>query len=169
MLSVLVPNLTSPFGNGARRQRSLHCEHRCARSCAVRRRHDARISAKPQRVAALPAGTINHHWTKNVVATPDGAKLYVSVGSNSNAGEKGIDKEDRRASILEIDPQSGTQRVFATGRQYGLAGERCIRFTHRDRGRARVGTRRTQVMTTYQQIPGPRVARISHYPWEESS
>ena len=67
------------------------------------------------KVTDLPAGPINHHWTKNVVASPDGTRLYVSVGSNSNAGENGIDKEEGRAAIWEIDPRTGQHRVFASG------------------------------------------------------
>lgn len=67
------------------------------------------------KVADLPAGPLNHHWTKNVIASRDGSKLYVSVGSNSNAGENGLQQEDRRAGILEIDVASGAARVFASG------------------------------------------------------
>jgi glucose/arabinose dehydrogenase len=63
----------------------------------------------------LPAGAINHHWTKNLLASPDGSHLYVTVGSNSNVGENGLDKELYRASILEIDPRTHQMRVFATG------------------------------------------------------
>jgi glucose/arabinose dehydrogenase len=73
------------------------------------------ISAAATKVADLPAGPINHHWTKNVVASRDGSKLYVSVGSNSNVGENGMEKEERRAAILEIDAASGQSRVFASG------------------------------------------------------
>jgi glucose/arabinose dehydrogenase len=58
---------------------------------------------------------LNHHWTKGLVASRDGSRLYVSVGSNSNVGENGLDKEDRRAVILEIDASSGQSRVFASG------------------------------------------------------
>jgi glucose/arabinose dehydrogenase len=67
------------------------------------------------KVIDLPAGTINHHWTKNVVANADGSKLYVSVGSNSNVAENGLDKEVRRAAIIEIDRASGRSRIFASG------------------------------------------------------
>ncbi len=67
------------------------------------------------RVIDLPAGPINHHWTKNVVASADGMKLYVAIGSNSNAGENGIDKEEGRAAIWEVDPSTGSHRVFASG------------------------------------------------------
>ncbi len=63
----------------------------------------------------LPAGPINHHWTKNLIASPDGASLYVTVGSNSNAGENGLDQETNRAAILEVDRASGKWRVFASG------------------------------------------------------
>jgi glucose/arabinose dehydrogenase len=66
-------------------------------------------------VAALPAGPINHHWTKNVVATRDGSRLFVTVGSNSNVAERGMENEERRAAILEIDPASGYSRVYASG------------------------------------------------------
>ena len=72
------------------------------------------ISAAPAKVLDLPAG-INHHWTKNVIASADGAKLYVSVGSNSNVGENGLDKEEGRAAIWEIDRRSGSHRIFASG------------------------------------------------------
>jgi glucose/arabinose dehydrogenase len=74
-----------------------------------------RITAPPVKVTDLPAGPLNHHWTKNVIASADGTKLYVSVGSNSNAGENGIDKEAERAAIWEIDARTGRHRVFASG------------------------------------------------------
>ena len=73
------------------------------------------IDAPPTKVADLPAGPINHHWVKNLIASRDGKKLYATVGSNSNVGENGLDKEVSRAAILEIDPDSGRTRVFASG------------------------------------------------------
>ena len=73
------------------------------------------ITTEPTKVADLPGGPINHHWTKNVVASADGSKLYVAVGSNSNVGENGMENEERRAAVLEIDPASGQTRVFASG------------------------------------------------------
>jgi len=73
------------------------------------------ITATPALVAPLPGGPLNHHWTKNVIASPDGSRLYVSVGSNSNVAEHGMEKEEGRAAILEIDPRSGARRVFASG------------------------------------------------------
>nr|WP_296268887.1 sorbosone dehydrogenase family protein [Pseudomonas sp. UBA6562] len=78
-----------------------------------------------QKVVDLPGGPLNHHWTKNVIASPDGSKLYVTVGSNSNVGENGLDQERGRAAIWEVDPASGRQRLFATGLRNpnGLAWE----------------------------------------------
>jgi glucose/arabinose dehydrogenase len=78
-------------------------------------RGETHIAATPARVTSLPAGTINHHWTKNVVASPDGRRLYVSVGSNSNVAENGIAAEEGRAAIWEVDLRSGRRRVFASG------------------------------------------------------
>ena len=75
----------------------------------------AQIAGPGVKVVDLPAGTINHHWTKNVLATPDGARLYVTVGSNSNAGENGIAAEAGRAAIWEVDAKTGAHREFATG------------------------------------------------------
>jgi len=79
------------------------------------RADSTRIADGRTKIADLPAGRINHHWTKNVVASRDGNRLYVSVGSNSNVGENGIDKETDRAAIWEIDPKTGAHRVFASG------------------------------------------------------
>jgi glucose/arabinose dehydrogenase len=72
-------------------------------------------AGQPVKVTDLPAGDINHHWTKNVVASPDGAKLYATVGSNSNVGENGIPAEEGRASIWEVDRATGAKRLFASG------------------------------------------------------
>ncbi|TSD55162.1 sorbosone dehydrogenase family protein [Variovorax sp. KBS0712] len=72
------------------------------------------VSATPTMVTALPAG-INHHWTKNVIASADGSKLYVTVGSNSNIGENGMAAEEGRAAIWEVDAKSGEKRLFASG------------------------------------------------------
>ena len=63
------------------------------------------LAAPGERVAELPAGEINYHWTKNVIASRDGTRLYVTVGSNSNVGELGLEQERQRAAILEIDPR----------------------------------------------------------------
>jgi glucose/arabinose dehydrogenase len=73
------------------------------------------ITAKGKKVMDLPGGPINHHWTKNIVASLDGKRLYVAVGSNSNAGERGIDAEAGRAAIWEFERASGKSRIFASG------------------------------------------------------
>ena len=73
------------------------------------------IEGQGTKVADLPAGPINYHWTKSLAASADGSRLYVGVGSNSNAGENGLEHETERARILEIDPATGEARSFATG------------------------------------------------------
>ncbi len=73
------------------------------------------ITAPGVKVMDLPAGPINHHWTKSLIASKDGSRLYVTVGSNSNVAENGIDKEDGRAAIWELDLKTGNKRIFATG------------------------------------------------------
>nr|WP_314570078.1 sorbosone dehydrogenase family protein [uncultured Pseudomonas sp.] len=73
------------------------------------------ISGAGEKVVDLPGGTLNHHWTKNVIASPDGKKLYVTVGSNSNVGENGMDQEQGRAAIWEVDAATGQHRIFASG------------------------------------------------------
>jgi glucose/arabinose dehydrogenase len=73
------------------------------------------ITTAPVKVTDLPAGPINHHWTKNIIASEDGTKLYATVGSNSNAGENGLAVEEGRAAIWEVDRATGAKRLFATG------------------------------------------------------
>jgi len=72
------------------------------------------ITEAAQPVAPLPAG-LNHHWTKNIIASQDGKKLYATVGSNSNVAENGMEAEKNRAAILEVDLASGATRIFASG------------------------------------------------------
>ena len=74
-----------------------------------------KITEPGVKLTDLPGGPINHHWTKNIVASNDGTKLYASIGSNSNVGENGIDAEKERAAIWEIDIASGHHRVYASG------------------------------------------------------
>lgn len=76
---------------------------------------ETHIPESPRKVTDLPGGDIDHHWTKNVIASPDGSKLYVTVGSNSNAGENGLDKEVGRAAIWEVDPKTGQHSIYASG------------------------------------------------------
>jgi glucose/arabinose dehydrogenase len=84
-----------------------------------------RIVSPGQKIVDLPAGTINHHWTKNLIATDSGALLYVTVGSNSNIAENGIENEANRAAILEVSPGTRQARLFASGLRNpnGLAWE----------------------------------------------
>ncbi|MBV9879765.1 MAG: sorbosone dehydrogenase family protein [Gemmatirosa sp.] len=84
-----------------------------------------RSAQRPTKLADLPGGPLNHHWTKSLLASADGTKLYVGVGSNSNVAENGIDKEAERAAVWEIDAATGTHRVFASGLRnpVGLAWE----------------------------------------------
>jgi glucose/arabinose dehydrogenase len=77
------------------------------------------------KVLDLPAGPINHHWTKNVIASRDGSRLYVTVGSNSNVGDNGMENEVNRAAIWEVEPATGRSRIYASGLRNpnGLAWE----------------------------------------------
>ena len=112
--SVLIDGLNSPFGMALVGEKLY-----VANSDAVVRfpykRGDLRITTPGVQVLALPGGTINHHWTKSLIASPDGKRLYATVGSNSNVGERGMAAEEGRAAIWEFDIASGTQRVFASG------------------------------------------------------
>lgn len=76
---------------------------------------DTQIKAPGTQLVELPGGPINHHWTKSLLASPDGSKLYVGVGSNSNIAENGMAAEMNRANILEVDRASGAMRIFASG------------------------------------------------------
>lgn len=76
---------------------------------------ETEIRTPPQLVTDLPGGPINHHWTKSLVASPDGSKLYVGIGSNSNITENGIGAEYHRAAVLEVDAATGASRLYATG------------------------------------------------------
>lgn len=113
MRSVLADKLSSPFGMALVGDR-LYIANADALVRLPYKDGDTRIDAAPVKVAALPAGR-NHHWTKSLLASKDGARLYVGVGSNSNVGENGLDEEKDRAAILEIEPATGATRVFAGG------------------------------------------------------
>jgi glucose/arabinose dehydrogenase len=122
--SVLLEGLNSPFGMVL-----VGDQFYVADTDAVLRfpytAGDTHIAVPGARVVELPAGRINHHWTKNLIASPDGRKLYVTVGSNSNVAERGMAVEAERASIWEIDLKSGQHRIFASGLRNpnGLAWE----------------------------------------------
>ncbi|MGH8025840.1 MAG: PQQ-dependent sugar dehydrogenase, partial [Pseudoxanthomonas sp.] len=79
------------------------------------RKGDTVIAAAPKKIADLPAGSLNHHWTKSLAASADGKHLYIGVGSNSNIGENGMENEVDRAAVLQIDIATGARRVFANG------------------------------------------------------
>lgn len=74
-----------------------------------------KAEGKGEKILDLPAGGYNNHWTRNLIASPDGSRIYVSVGSASNVGEYGIDTENRRAAILEINPDGRGEKLFASG------------------------------------------------------
>ncbi len=111
--TVFLSGLTSPFGMALVGE-TLYVANADAVVKVPYRTGQTRIDATPVKVADLPAGR-NHHWTKSLVASADGTKLYVGVGSNSNIGENGLDEEVDRAAILEIDAATGARRVFASG------------------------------------------------------
>lgn len=112
--SVFLQNLNSPFGM-ALVGNDLYVANSDAIVKFPYSTGNTRITAPGTKLVDLPAGDINHHWTKNILASPDGKKLYASVGSNSNVAERGMEFEQERAAILEVDIATGTQRVFASG------------------------------------------------------
>lgn len=73
------------------------------------------ISGPGEKIVDLPSEPMNHHWTKNLIANKAGTKLYVTVGSNSNVAEHGMDVEGGRAAIWEVDTKTGAHRIFASG------------------------------------------------------
>lgn len=112
--SVFLDHLDSPFGVAL-----VGTDLYVANTNAIMRypyqTGETKITAAPEMLTKLPGGPINHHWTKSLVASPDGTKLYVGVGSNSNITENGIQAEENRAAIWEVDRQSGRWRIFASG------------------------------------------------------
>ena len=112
--TVFIENLNSPFGM-ALVGTDLYVADTDAVMKFVYTPGETSIAGAGMKVTDLPAGTINHHWTKNIIASTDGSKLYATVGSNSNAAENGIPAEEGRAAIWEIDRATGTKRLFASG------------------------------------------------------
>ena len=110
----LLDRLSSPFGMALVGDR-LYVANSDAIVSFPYNEGDVRIDAPATVLAPLPAGTINHHWTKSLVASADGQTLFVGVGSNSNIGENRLDKETDRAAILAVDVATGRTRVFASG------------------------------------------------------
>ncbi len=112
--AVFLQNLNSPFGISLVGN-TLYVANTDAVVSFPYEEGQTQITAAGTKVADLPAGPRNHHWTKNIIASADGTKLYATVGSNSNVAENGIAAEANRASIMEIDLTSGASRLFATG------------------------------------------------------
>jgi glucose/arabinose dehydrogenase len=112
--SVLLRGLTAPFGM-ALVARTLYVANTDALVRFPYEEGQTEITAAAEKVADLPGGPLNHHWTKSLIASADGSRLYVGVGSNSNVAENGIEKEEGRAAIWEIDPATGRHRIFASG------------------------------------------------------
>jgi glucose/arabinose dehydrogenase len=114
MRTVFIDKLHSPFGMVlvgddlyvANTDAVLHFKYHTG---------DTSIAGPGEKLTDLPGGPIDHHWTKNLIASRDGKLLYATVGSNSNAGENGIAAEEGRASIMEIDRATGKSRIFASG------------------------------------------------------
>jgi glucose/arabinose dehydrogenase len=111
--TVFAENLNSPFGM-ALVGSDLYVANADALWRFPYKTGETTLGGKGTKVMDLPAG-INHHWTKNVAASPDGKKLYVTVGSNSNVAENGMEIEQGRAAIWEVDVASGKSRIFASG------------------------------------------------------
>jgi glucose/arabinose dehydrogenase len=111
---ILISGLNSPFGMALVGD-DLYVADSDAILKFPYRTGDLNITSNGTRVADLPAGTINHHWTKNILASADGDKLYVTVGSNSNAAENGLEAEAGRAALFEFDISSQQLRPYATG------------------------------------------------------
>jgi glucose/arabinose dehydrogenase len=112
--SVFLSGLNSPFGM-ALVGSTLYVADTDALLAFPYMTGETAIHTAPVKVVDLPGGRINHHWTKNVIASPDGSKLYVTIGSNSNADDKGIAVEAGRAAIWEVDPRTHAHRIFAGG------------------------------------------------------
>ncbi|KAB0650957.1 sorbosone dehydrogenase family protein [Acinetobacter bohemicus] len=112
--TVFLQNLNSPFGM-ALVGNMLYVANTDALMRFAYQEGATQITASGTKVLDLPGGTLNHHWTKNVIANPTGTKLYITVGSNSNVAENGFDQEVGRALIMEFDIASGKARPFATG------------------------------------------------------
>ena len=112
--SDLLTGLTSPFGV-AWHEGTLYVAAADAILAYPYQLGQTQIDAEPAVLTPLPGGPINHHWTKDLALSPDGRFLYASVGSNSNAGERGLEAEKGRAAIWQVDRATGASRIFASG------------------------------------------------------
>jgi glucose/arabinose dehydrogenase len=111
--SPLLTGLTSPFGM-ALVGNTLYVANADALVAFPYQTGQMHIDAAPRTITALPARR-NHHWTKSLAASPDGSRLYVGVGSNSNVAEHGMEEEVERAAVWEIDPATGSHRLYGEG------------------------------------------------------
>lgn len=112
--SDLLTGLASPFGI-AWHENTLYVAAADAILAYPYELGQSKIEAEPKVLTALPGGPINHHWTKDLALSPDGRFLYASVGSNSNAGERGMEAEKGRAAVWQVDRLTGAARIFASG------------------------------------------------------
>jgi glucose/arabinose dehydrogenase len=122
--SVFAENLNSPFGM-ADANGKLYVANTDAVISYSYTGGETHVVGSATKIADLPGGPINHHWTKNILVSQDGTKMYATTGSNSNVGDNGIPAEAGRALIWEIDLATGAKREFATGirNPNGLAWE----------------------------------------------
>lgn len=122
--STFISGLHSPFGMVLIGE-SLYVANTDAILRFPYRTGDSHIDVRGVQLLPLPAGVINHHWTKNIIANAAGTNLYATIGSNSNIGENGLAEETARASIWEIDVSTGAHRLYAEGLRNpnGLAWE----------------------------------------------
>jgi glucose/arabinose dehydrogenase len=114
MRTVFLADLNSPFGMSLAGD-TLYVADTDAVLAFPYVAGETSIHARPRRISDLPAGAINHHWTKNLLVAPDGNTLFVTIGSNSNVGENGLGAEAGRAAIWQIDARTGSHREYATG------------------------------------------------------
>jgi len=112
--TVFLDHLNSPFGVAL-----VGHDLYVANTDSIMRYHyedgQTKITDPGTKLTDLPGGPIDHHWTKSLVASPDGTKFYVGIGSNSNVGENGIAAEYERAAIWEVDRATGAHRIYASG------------------------------------------------------
>jgi glucose/arabinose dehydrogenase len=112
--SVLLAGLNSPFGM-ALVENVLYVANSDTLVRFPYAEGQTHITSAPTKITVFPPGPLNHHWTKSLLASADGARLYVGIGSNSNVAEHGMEKEEGRAAIWEIDARTGKHRIFASG------------------------------------------------------
>lgn len=122
--SVLLEDLNAPFGMSLIGNK-LYVANSDAIIMFPYTKGELKINAPSTKLVDLPAGLLNHHWTKNIIASKDGSKLYVTIGSNSNVAENGFEAEKGRAAIWEVETKTGKHRIFASGLRNpnGLAWE----------------------------------------------